>query len=51
MKDRIVIDIQLDDIKNIKAAEREKAKLENDGYKLVYESAGFSNAMLIYEKE
>ena len=33
---RKVIDIALDDIKSIKHAEKQKSKLENDGWKLVY---------------
>lgn len=38
MKDRIIIEYATDSMKEIKQAERKKAKVENDGYTLVSET-------------
>ena len=51
MKKRIVIDWATDSLKDIKHAERRKAKAENDGYTLVHESATLTTGRLIYEKK
>lgn len=46
---RIVIDYALDSLKDIKSAERRKAKAENDGYTLVSEKCSLTTGRLIYE--
>ncbi len=48
---RQVIDVAMDSLKDIKRAERLKAKYENEGYTLVHESATFTTARFIYEKK
>ena len=40
-----------DSIKDIKRAERQKAKLENEGYTLIHEQATLTTGMLIYERK
>ena len=48
-ENRIVIEWASDSLKDIKHAERKKAKAENDGYTLVHESATLTTGRLIYE--
>lgn len=50
-KQRKVIDYAMDSLKDIKRAERQKTKLENDGWTLVHESASITTGRLIYEKD
>ena len=48
--DRITIDWALDSIKDIRRAERQKAKLEGLGYTLKHESASLTTGRMIYER-
>ena len=45
-----IIKVKLDNIKNIKNAEKTKTKLENKGYILQKTVMGFNEASLIYTK-
>ena len=47
---RIVITVDWNDESSIRKAERQKAKLENEGYKLVQTTGGLFTSSLIYEK-
>jgi uncharacterized protein YcgL (UPF0745 family) len=49
MKKRVVLIINLESEKNIAKGEKEKTTLENQGYKLVDSSCGFSTVYLAYE--
>ena len=48
--DRMVIDYALDSLRDIRRAERMKAKLEALGYTLKQESASLTTGRLIYER-
>ena len=48
--DRITIDYALDSLREIRQAERRKAKLEALGYTLKHESASLTTGRLIYER-
>lgn len=39
-----------DDLEGIQYAERQKARLENQGFTLIREKAGFHSATLVYRK-
>lgn len=39
------------DLKSIKKAEVKKAKLENEGYKLISNFGGFNETVMIYTKQ
>lgn len=51
MKERKVITWAQDSLKNIKAAERQKTRLENAGWSLVHSEATITRGMLIYERD
>lgn len=51
MKNRKIITWAQDSLKDIKIAERQKTKLENDGWRLVHSEATITRGMLIYERE
>jgi hypothetical protein len=40
-----------EDLEGIKYADRQKARLENQGFTLVREKAGFHSTTLVYRKE
>ena len=48
-KKRVVIDVDNNDLQSIKKGERQKAKLENQGYTLVDEKATPFRSRLVYE--
>ena len=47
-----VVNIKVDwnDLKSIKSVEKQKTKLENNGYTLINTIAGFTTTTLIYKK-
>ena len=54
MKTRIIlkrIEVNWNNKKSIKSAEKQKAILENDGYKQVGTETGINTATLIYNKQ
>lgn len=50
-KQRKIIEWAQDSLKDIKRAERQKARLENEGYTLVQETCSFTTGRFIYEKK
>lgn len=49
MSKRVIIEYAMDSLKDIKYAERKKAKLENEGYTLISETASLTTGRLVYE--
>ena len=52
LTNRIVKELRFntDNIEDIKRAEKQKTRLENEGYNLKTEKAGFASALMIYVK-
>ena len=49
-KDTRTVSVNWEDVKSIRKAERQKSRLENQGYTLIRTIAGVTTSRLVYEK-